>query len=84
MGLRKNDAPGKAIFRSERVFCSNGQWFIQVREGQLGPFDSRHDAAVELGFYLRDQGVMPQQADSLAYAQCFADALRQLDSKALR
>lgn len=58
MMRRFGDSPDQSVFRSERFFCIDGQWFAYIREGSpLGPFDSRQEARVELDFWLRDKGV---------------------------
>ncbi len=55
---REGEPADKSVFRSERFFCIDGQWFAYVRDGKpLGPFDSRHEARIELDFWLRDKGV---------------------------
>lgn len=36
--------------RGERVFCADGDWFFQTREGiDVGPYRSRFEAEVEAG-----------------------------------
>src|SRR5690606_3712563 len=42
---RYGEPEDKSVFRSERFFCIDGQWFVYIRESKpLGPFDSRHEA----------------------------------------
>ncbi len=44
-------------FRTERYFCICGEWFFSTRENlQIGPFQNRDDAEVELMFVLRHLG----------------------------
>lgn len=64
---------GRAQFRSDRVFSCNAQWFVQTREKQLGPFESRKDAMVELTFFLRDVGGLSRGGDNSGYLQFFAE-----------
>ncbi|KEF30264.1 hypothetical protein D777_03440 [Marinobacter nitratireducens] len=53
MGVRKGEAD-QSWFRSDRFSVVNGQWFFQTREGSMeGPFDSIHEAEMELLLYLR-------------------------------
>ncbi len=41
-------------FRTARYFCISGEWFFSTRENlQVGPFEARDDAEVELMFFLR-------------------------------
>lgn len=68
---RYGEPEDKSVFRSERFFCIDGQWFVYIRESKpLGPFDSRHEARIELDFWLRDQGVFNRTAQD--YDQFFA------------
>ena len=43
-------------FRSERIECMNGSWYIAVREthGMLGPFASREAAQKGASAYSKD------------------------------
>jgi len=51
--MRKSDSKEKAFFRArKRLYCENGQWFFQAREGVRGPFKSEHDAGAELRLYV--------------------------------
>jgi hypothetical protein len=51
--MRKSDSKEKAFFRvRKRLYCENGQWFFQAREGVRGPFRSEHDAEAELRLYV--------------------------------
>ncbi len=50
--MRKVDASDKLYYRSkQRMFCVNGEWFYQTREGNRGPFASRVDAERDAGQY---------------------------------
>ena len=53
---RKNEAPGRSFFRSERFSFDSGKWFFSTREGTLeGPFDSQGVAEERLKTYLSIQ-----------------------------
>lgn len=44
-------------FRAERYFRISGLWYFSTREYlQVGPFNCRDDAEIELMFYLRHVG----------------------------
>lgn len=59
---RFGEVENKSVFRSERFFCIDGQWFAYIRESKpLGPFESRHEARIELDFWLRDRGVFDRE-----------------------
>ena len=49
---RRDDEEDKTYFRSERLFCCNGQWFFTTREGALGPYRNRDQAEVALGRFI--------------------------------
>ena len=41
-------------FRTQRFFCITGEWFFSTRERvQVGPFNNRDEAEIELMLYLR-------------------------------
>jgi hypothetical protein len=41
-------------FRTQRFFCICGQWFFSTRKNlQVGPFQCRDDAEVQLMLFLR-------------------------------
>ena len=43
-------------FRNERYFCSNGEWYFEVRGGGLkGPFADRQEMEAELLLFIRDK-----------------------------
>ncbi|MDH5735832.1 MAG: DUF6316 family protein, partial [Gammaproteobacteria bacterium] len=45
-------------FRTDRYFCSNGEWYFLTRGGgQQGPFSSKADMEGELMLYLREQNL---------------------------
>lgn len=47
MAHRRDEAP-RTWFRSERVFRSNGEWFIHTREGiAVGPYTDKFAADVD-------------------------------------
>ena len=68
---RAGDSQEQAVFRSERFSCIDGHWFAYIRESKpLGPFDSRHEARIELDFWLRDQGTFDRASKN--YDEFFA------------
>ena len=41
-------------YRSDRIFCSNGQWYFHTREGfHVGPYTTQFDAEVESGLLIK-------------------------------
>ena len=52
---RRDDIEDKTYFRSDRLFCSNGQWFFATREGERGPFVSRDDAQAALARFVGEK-----------------------------
>ncbi len=52
---RAEDIEEKCHFRSERMFCSNGQWFFASREGDMGPYASKLEAGIHLNRYLGEK-----------------------------
>ena len=46
--MRRNDRDQKTYFRSQRIFCTNGQWYFATREAEHGPFGSRSRAEAAL------------------------------------
>ncbi|ARN72776.1 DUF6316 family protein [Oceanicoccus sagamiensis] len=41
-------------YRAERYFCISGEWFFSTREDlQVGPFQNKDEAEMELMLYLR-------------------------------
>jgi hypothetical protein len=56
--MRRDDPPGssKRYYRSDdRLFTLNGQWYFAAREGDIGPFRSRQQAASEAARFVRGQ-----------------------------
>jgi hypothetical protein len=45
---RRDDKEDRTYFRSDRLFCSNGQWFFVTREGEQGPYRNRDLAEAAL------------------------------------
>lgn len=42
-------------FRTDRSFCSNGEWYFLTRGGgQQGPFPSKEEMEAELLLFVRD------------------------------
>lgn len=52
---RRGDKEEKTYFRSDRLFCSNGQWFFATREGEQGPFGSRDLARAALERFIGEK-----------------------------
>jgi Domain of unknown function (DUF6316) len=52
---RREDKTDKTYFRSERLFCLNGQWYFSTREGEHGPFASKDIAARTLKRFVNDK-----------------------------
>ena len=52
---RAEDSQEKCHFRSERMFCSNGQWFFASREGDMGPYTSKLEAELHLNRFLGEK-----------------------------
>lgn len=46
-------------FRTERYFCSNGEWYFLTRGGgQEGPYINKEEMEGELLLYLREQSMV--------------------------
>jgi len=46
-------------FRTERYFCSNGEWYFLTRGGgQQGPYLDKEDMEAELLLFLREQNMV--------------------------
>ena len=87
--MRRDDKDHKTYFRSQRIFCTNGQWYFATREGERGPFGSRSRAEaalssfvnekVELDGFQRARGKSVSQRTSIRtvatmeYLDCVAD-----------
>jgi hypothetical protein len=52
---RHGDQKDKTYFRSERLFCMNGQWYFCTREGDYGPYASRNIAERALKRFVGDK-----------------------------
>lgn len=52
---RSEDQKDKTYFRSERLFCMNGQWYFSTREGEYGPYGSRDIAERTLKRFVNDK-----------------------------
>ena len=65
--MRRTDSEdSKRYFRAqERVFCMNGQWYFNAREGDIGPFRTRDAAIKEIARYVRER----QDLDSFQKAR---------------
>jgi hypothetical protein len=52
----------KTWFRTDRFIHTSHRdcgWYVALRDGdQLGPYDTRQEAEMELIMYMRDQGVL--------------------------
>ena len=45
-------------FRTERYFCSNGEWYFLTRGGgQEGPFINKEEMEAELLLFIRSQSM---------------------------
>ena len=61
---RRDDVEEKTYFRSDRLFCSNGQWFITTREGAQGPYGKRDQAEAALKRFIGEQVDLKEFQDS--------------------
>ena len=52
---RRDDQEDKTYFRSNRLFCSNGQWFFVTREGEQGPYSKRDQAEAALERFIGEK-----------------------------
>ena len=52
---RRDDVEEKTYFRSDRLFCSNGQWFFTTREGAQGPYGKRDQAETALKRFIGEK-----------------------------
>ena len=53
--MRKDDAGTGQYFRSsDRIFCTNGEWFFETREDDHGPYPTREAAEYELSLYVKE------------------------------
>ena len=52
---RRDDKEDKTYFRSDRLFCSNGQWFFVTREGEQGPYPKRDQAEAALERFIGEK-----------------------------
>ena len=52
---RREDQKDKTYFRSERLFCMNGQWYFCTREGDYGPYASKDIAERALKRFVNDK-----------------------------
>lgn len=56
MTKRRSDTEEKLHFRSDRIACENGLFFLTTREGgRDGPYKSRNQAEVAAALFIRDQ-----------------------------
>ena len=52
--MRAGDSNNAHYFRSDRVFCVEGEWFFATREGKdQGPYTTRTEAERETAAYGR-------------------------------
>lgn len=48
-------------FRNERYFCSNGEWFFQIRNGgKRGPFNNKDEMKAELLLFIKSKALARQ------------------------
>ena len=52
---RRTDTEEKTYFRSDRLFCSNGQWFFATRDGEHGPYRSRDQVEAALARFVGEK-----------------------------
>ena len=46
-------------FRTERYFCSNGEWYFLTRGGgQQGPYINKEEMEAELLLFIREQNLV--------------------------
>ncbi len=51
--MRHDDSDGEKVwYRSKRTFHTDDGWYVDTREGNLGPFPGRQLAVIELQRYL--------------------------------
>ena len=54
--MRKSDSSETRHFRSaDRVFRVDDAWFVETREGDLGPFPTREEASLRLKRFIGEQ-----------------------------
>ena len=54
--MRKTDTSDTRRFRSaDRVFRADDAWFVETREGDLGPYATREEAAMRLRQFIAEQ-----------------------------
>ena len=53
--MRRSDRDKKTYFRSQRIFCTNGQWYFATREGEHGPYGSRSRAETALATFVNEK-----------------------------
>jgi uncharacterized protein DUF6316 len=53
--MRRSDPDNKTYFRSQRIFCTNGQWYFATREGEHGPYSSRSRAEAALATFVNEK-----------------------------
>ena len=47
---------GPIPHRTDRIYCSNGDWYFVIRRGiDQGPYDTREQAEAALKLYVQDQ-----------------------------
>ena len=52
---RRDDVEDKTYFRSDRLFCSNGEWFFVTREAEQGPYRNRDLAEAALQRFIGEK-----------------------------
>jgi len=53
--MRRDDRDHKTYFRSQRIFCTNGQWYFATREGERGPYGTRSRAEGALAMFVNEK-----------------------------
>ncbi len=74
--MRKVDDQQKLYYRSkQRVFCVNGDWFYQTREGNRGPFDSPEAASRDAQHFLHEMSDIATATELPAEEHAFGHAI---------
>ena len=67
--MRKDDHDDGPHFRSsERLFCTNGEWFFESRENDHGPYETREEAKTELSRYVRKMSALSESQNPTTQA----------------
>ena len=72
---RRDDVEDKTYFRSDRLFCSNGEWFFVTREEEKGPYRNRDLAEAALQRFIGEKVDLKQFQDARAAGVLETDRL---------